>query len=201
VDAKRLIIFVKAPRPGAVKTRLARELGADAACAAYRQMVEQLIARLMGLDRVELRFTPDDAGDQVKAWQRPGWQLVPQGEGDLGQRLQRAFADAFALFPIPVLVIGSDCPTLTQADIELAWDALRENDAVLGPAQDGGYWLIGLREPQPNLFETIAWSTPEVLQQTLQKIEIAGLKAKLLQVRRDIDSAADWSEFLQGKGA
>jgi glycosyltransferase A (GT-A) superfamily protein (DUF2064 family) len=125
VDAKRLIIFVKAPRPGAVKTRLARELGTDAACAAYRQMVEQLVTRLTCLDRVELRFTPDDAGDEVKAWQRSGWQLVPQGEGDLGQRLQRAFADAFALLPGPVIVIGSYCPTLTPADIELAWDALR----------------------------------------------------------------------------
>jgi glycosyltransferase A (GT-A) superfamily protein (DUF2064 family) len=72
---------------------------------------------------------------------------------------------------------------------------------VLGPAQDGGYWLIGLREPQPNLFETVAWSTPEDLQQTLQRIKTAGLKIRLLRVRRDIDSAADWSEFLQGKEA
>ena len=200
VRAELLIIFVKAPRPGTVKTRLAREIGEAAACAAYCRMVNELRLNLARLEPVEIRFTPDDAGSDVAPWLCPGWRLAPQGVGELGARLQAAFSQAFASGSNRVVVIGSDCPTVAASDIELAWNELDGHDVVIGPAQDGGYWLIGLRSSCPRLFEEISWSTPTVLVDTLKQAEAAGLKVKLLRQRSDIDSRADWKEFLREAG-
>ena len=199
--AELLIIFVKAPRPGTVKTRLAREIGEAAACAAYCRMVNDLRSNLARLEPVEIRFTPDDARKEVVQWLRPGWRLAPQGVGELGTRLQAAFAQAFASGSKRVVVIGSDCPTVTASDIELGWNELQEHDMVIGPAQDGGYWLIGLRSARPRLFQEINWSTSTVLVETLKRAEAAGLKVKLMRQRSDIDSPADWKEFLREAGA
>ena len=199
--AELLIIFVKAPRPGTVKTRLAREIGEAAACAAYCRMVNDLRSNLARLEPVEIRFTPDDARKDVVQWLRPGWRLAPQGVGELGTRLQAAFAQAFASGSKRVVVIGSDCPTVTASDIELGWKELQAHDMVIGPAQDGGYWLIGLRSARPRLFQEINWSTSTVLVETLKRAEAAGLKVKLMRQRSDIDSPADWKEFLREAGA
>ena len=199
--AELLIIFVKAPRPGTVKTRLAREIGEAAACAAYCRMVNDLRSNLARLEPVEIRFTPDDARKDVVQWLRPGWRLAPQGVGELGTRLQAAFAQAFASGSKRVVVIGSDCPTVTASDIELGWNELQEHDMVIGPAQDGGYWLIGLRSARPRLFQEINWSTSTVLVETLKRAEAAGLKVKLMRQRSDIDSPTDWKEFLREAGA
>jgi rSAM/selenodomain-associated transferase 1 len=201
VRAELLIIFVKAPRPGTVKTRLAREIGEAAACAAYCRMVNDLRSNLARLEPVEIRFTPDDARKDVVQWLRPGWRLAPQGVGELGTRLQAAFAQAFASGSKRVVVIGSDCPTVTASDIELGWNELQAHDLVIGPAQDGGYWLIGLRSARPRLFQEINWSTSTVLVETLKRAEAAGLKVKLMRQRSDIDSPADWKEFLREAGA
>jgi len=195
--SNHLIIFVKAPRCGTVKTRLARAIGDEAACAAYRRMVEEVVDRLASLASVELRFTPDDAVTEIRQWRRDNWQLRPQGEGDLGQRLERAFAEAFAKGAQRVAVIGSDCPAITPADIELAWSVLGTSDAVLGPSQDGGYWLIGLREPRPTLFQSIDWSTDKVLNQTLRRARARNLKVELLRELSDVDTESDWLEFLE----
>jgi rSAM/selenodomain-associated transferase 1 len=200
VRAELLIIFVKAPRPGTVKTRLAREIGEAAACAAYCRMVNDLRSNLARLEPVEIRFTPDDARKEVVQWLRPGWRLAPQGVGELGTRLQAAFAQAFASGSKRVVVIGSDCPTVTASDIELGWNELQAHDMVIGPAQDGGYWLIGLRSARPRLFQEINWSTSTVLVETLKRAEAAGLKVKLMRQRSDIDSPADWKEFLREAG-
>src|SRR6266513_713657 len=93
--SEKLIVFVKAPRPGAVKTRLAKVIGAPAAAAAYRQLVETLVNQLQGLGGVEVCFSPEDAADEVQHWLKEGWTRSPQGNGDLGQRLQSAFQRAF----------------------------------------------------------------------------------------------------------
>lgn len=200
VRAELLIIFVKAPRPGTVKTRLAREIGEAAACAAYCRMVNDLRSNLARLEPVEIRFTPDDGEADVAQWLCPGWRLAPQGVGELGTRLQAAFSQAFASGSNRVVVIGSDCPTVTASDIELGWDELDQHDVVIGPAQDGGYWLVGLRSSCPRLFQEISWSTPTVLVETLKKAEAAGLKVKIMQQRSDIDSPEDWKEFLREAG-
>ena len=193
--AGKLIIFLKAPRAGSVKTRLARTLGADAACAAYRELVETLLGNLAKLSEVELRFTPDDAESEIRSWLRKGWSARPQSEGDLGCRLRRAFDEAFLAGATNVVIIGSDCPEVCATDIREAWRELRAHDVVIGPAVDGGYWLIGLRQPQPQLFEGISWSSEKVLGETMQRAKAAGLRIQVLRILMDVDTEVDWRAF------
>ena len=187
----RIIIFVKAPRPGFVKTRLAETIGMEAACAAYQELVRTLLDSLAELPHVELRYTPDDAELEVSQWLCEGWTAVPQGEGDLGERMHRAIAEARC----PAILIGSDCPSIKMADITIAHEALAKHDAVLGPAVDGGYWLIGLQVPCPALFDGIKWSRNNVLEETLARSEKAGLSVYLLRKLADVDTAKDWEAF------
>ena len=191
----RLVIFVKAPRAGEVKTRLAQAIGPEAACAAYRQLVELLLKNLATLPDLELRFTPDDALAEIQPWLREGWRARPQGGGDLGERLNRACAEHFAEGCERLVIIGSDCPDVIVRDIEDAWAQLHATDIVLGPATDGGYWLIGLRAPRPALFEGIHWSTDIVLAATLARAKEANLKVALLRELSDVDTAEDWERF------
>ena len=196
----RLIVFLKAPRPGAVKTRLAATLGAAVACAAYRHLVETLLRPLAALENVELCFTPEDAGSEIEPWAQPKWRLTVQGGGDLGSRLDRAFRRAFDEGAKQIVIIGSDCPEVGAADILAAWTALLSHDVVLGPATDGGYWLIGMRAPQPDLFANFPWSTNTVLRETLERCRAAGLETHLLRELSDVDTEADWHRFLAGTG-
>lgn len=193
----QLIIFLKAPRPGAVKTRLAHAIGVVAATAAYRRLTQTLIGQLESLSNVELRFSPDDAQSEIESWQRPGWTARPQGSGDLGNRLLSAFTDAFAGSSQHVVIIGSDCPTVTADDVQAAWHKLIDHDLVIGPATDGGYWLIGLNQSQPVLFQEIAWSTETVLADTLARAEALKLRVHRLRTMADVDTERDWLEFLR----
>ncbi len=200
MNEQKLIVFLKAPRPGFVKTRLSATLGARQACEAYRHLVETLLRQLAVLKNVELCFAPDDAGSEIKPWAQTDWRLAAQGPGDLGRRLDRAFARTFDEGTGRVVVIGSDCPDVSPGDIQAAWTALLSHDVVLGPATDGGYWLIGLRAPQPGLFADVAWSTNGVLDETLERSRAAGLKTLLLRKLTDVDTEADWRRFLARAG-
>lgn len=191
---ERLIIFVKAPRPGLVKTRLG--LGPDGQCAAYRQLVELILEEMRGFVGVEVRFAPADAEHEIRIWVRRGWAALPQAEGDLGARMQGAFAQAFAAGGERVVIIGSDCPFMTAADIRAAWETLKGSDLVLGPAEDGGYWLIGLRKNQPELFRDMAWSSPKVFSETMARAKTLGLKTSLLRTLNDVDTQEDWERFI-----
>jgi rSAM/selenodomain-associated transferase 1 len=179
-----------------VKTRLAASLGAAAATSIYRALVDTLVQHLAHLPSVELRFAPEDAVDEIRPWLQPGWRLQPQSSGDLGERIHNAFVEAFAAGADQVIVIGSDCPDIRAEDLEHAWRAMESCDLVLGPAADGGYWLIGLRQPQWALFEQMAWSTPAVLTETLARARQAGLRVVQLRQLRDIDTEADWNDYL-----
>lgn len=192
------MVFVKAPRPGEVKTRVAQTTGAERACDVYRQLVATLLKSLSPLREVELRFAPDDAAAEIEPWLRPGWVAVPQGEGDLGARLERAFADAFAAGAERVVIVGSDCPDVKTSDVRTAWRELQTHDVAVGPAMDGGYWLIGLRAPQPELFRGIPWSSELVLGRTLERARALGLKIQLLRILSDIDTEADWNAHVRG---
>src|SRR2546426_863205 len=154
---EKLVVFVRAPRIGQVKTRLASAIGKAAALEAYKALVDRLLKNLKSLLNVELRFTPDRADAEFDRWLQRGWHLAPQGEGDLGQRLIRAFEQSFAAGSQRVVVIGSDCPAVAAHDIKSAWRSLLTHDVVLGPARDGGYWLVGFRGPQPWVFVNIPW--------------------------------------------
>ena len=188
----RFIIFAKAPRAGFVKTRLAAVIGNEAACNAYRQLTETVLANLAPLPHAELRFTPDDAENEITPWLNDGWTARSQGEGDLGERMHRAFTESNG----PAIIIGSDCPQVELSDFRTAAKTLQTHDAVIGPATDGGYWLIGLNAPCPALFEEIEWSTGGVLQSTLAKADEAGLSVQLLRELADVDTGADWERFM-----
>jgi uncharacterized protein len=195
-NARLLIVFVKAPRMGSVKTRLAASIGPKAACEAYQQMVGALSTRICSLRNVQLRVSPNGAESEVQPWQQPGWATAAQGEGDLGARLTTAFADAFRAGAQRVAIIGSDCPYVTIDDIEQAWANLSEHDVVLGPARDGGYWLVGLRQLQAELFREIPWGTADVLRQTVDRARGLNLGVHVLRELSDIDTAEDWREYL-----
>ena len=180
-----------------MKTRLAAKIGASAACDAYQKLVRAVLNRIDSIRDVELRYSPDDAESEVHPWLRRSWTLSPQGSGDLGERLTRAFADLFANGAKRVVIIGSDCPWLSADDIGQACHDLETHDLVLGPAKDGGYWLVGLREPKPELFSGISWSTETVLEQTLEHARVRGLRFRLLRELRDVDTLGDWYAFLR----
>ena len=192
----KLIVFVKAPRPGAVKTRLAKAIGAPAARSAYRQLVEMLLNHLQGLGGVEVCFSPDDAAGEVQHWLKEGWCSSPQSDGNLGKRLHSAFQRAFQAGAKHVAIVGSDCPAVKVQDIREAWGCLQTHDVVLGPATDGGYWLIGLRQLQPDLFRGIHWSSESVFAETIQRVQHAGLTVQLLHELADVDTDRDWRAFL-----
>ena len=197
MSKERLIIFLRAPRSGSVKTRIAQTAGKDRASQIYRELVENVLEGVRTLSGVELRFTPDDAQAEIQAWLREKWSAQPQGSGDLGERMQRAFDEAFASGAERVVVIGSDAPEVRAADVRTAWRELKSHDLVVGPAIDGGYWLIGLRAPQPEIFREISWSSDQVLGQTLTRAKSLGLQIQLLRILGDIDTEEDWNAHVR----
>lgn len=198
---QKLIVFLKAPRVGEVKSRLAKTMGAQAAADAYRKLLEIVLRNIASLAEVELRFAPDNARAECDALRiNPNWTLRAQGAGDLGERLHRAFVESFAEGTSRIVIIGSDCPYVQTSDIESAWESLHSHDVVLGPAEDGGYWLIGLRASEEKLFQEINWSSATVLCETLQRANTLGRSVHLLRRLSDIDTEADWNRFLESSG-
>jgi rSAM/selenodomain-associated transferase 1 len=187
----RVLLFLKAPRPGTVKTRLAADLGNDAATAVYRRLTERQIAAVhaAGLP-LELHFAPADAEPELRAWLGDtAGHFIPQCAGDLGARLAHATALAFADGAARVALIGTDCPALDAARLQSAFNALTTApaDAVFGPARDGGYYLLALSAPHLDLFSDIPWSTADTLRVSLALAETSALRTALLPEEDDID--------------
>lgn len=189
------MIFAKAPTPGRVKTRLIPALGEQAAAALHGRLAARTLATAAaaGLGQVELWCTPG-TGDAffLDCAKRHGAGLRAQGEGDLGARMARALDSALAEGS-PGLLIGSDCPALTPEYLRLAARALDEgNDAVIGPAEDGGYVLIGLaRSPATPLFEGIAWGSATVMQETRARLAGLNWRWRELATLWDVDRPED----------
>lgn len=197
----KLIVFARAPRLGQVKTRMAATMGEAAACEAYREMLRGLFENLAKVKGAEAAVAPADAEGELREFVPSGWRVRPQAEGPLEARLVEAFRNAFAEGAQRVAIIGSDCPEITGTHIRGAFKALREADAVFGPATDGGYWLAGLKAPRAELFEGIPWSTPEVLGSTLARAKSLGLKIDLLEILADIDTEQDWRDYQRRRKA
>ena len=191
------VLFVKAPREGTVKTRLAANVGPAKACTIYQSLVEIACRALAPFDHVEIRFTPDESGDEIQHWLRKNWQAKPQGEGNLGEKLQRAFTEGFQNGFDKVVIIGSDCPANTTQDISDAFTALDGTQIVFGPATDGGYWLIGLNQNYPALFDNVRWSTEQTLSDTISNVKKLDLKTSQLRLHSDIDTIEDWENWNQ----
>ena len=187
-----LLVFARAPRPGEVKTRLARTLGDERAAALYRRMGRLVIDGVARAPAtVTVCFTPDGAGQELREWLGPeAARYWPQGSGDLGERMSRMFDRALDASSRAV-VIGTDAPAVDEHTIRRALQALDSADVVLGPSRDGGYYLLGLRRPRPELFTDIRWSTGSVMLETVDRATDAGLVVTFLEVESDIDTAAD----------
>jgi len=193
VSDRTLVVFVKEPRPGAVKTRLAAAVGSQVAADFYRTLVETVLQATTPVPGEYERlvfFDPPEARRALREW-LPGVSLRAQGAGELGERLADAFARAFGRGATRVAIVGSDAPGVTRDTVLRALGALDEADVVLGPAEDGGYYLIALRAPRPELVRGIDWSTPAVMRQTLERATAARLVVRQLEPLRDVDTLAD----------
>jgi len=183
-----LVIFVKEPKLGQVKTRLARDIGAVAATHFYRRTMERVVRRLARDPRWQtwLAIMPDKAVSARRRWPA-GLKRLRQGPGDLGQRMGRAFR---TLPPGPAVIVGSDIPDIEPRHIARAFRALGSADAVFGPAEDGGYWLVGSRRrPRvPDLFADVRWSSGHALADTLRNL--AGASVAFLETLDDVDDGA-----------
>jgi rSAM/selenodomain-associated transferase 1 len=195
-----VLVFTKAPQPGVSKTRLIPALGADEAAAAH----EMLALRTLDMTR-DLGVAGED--HQVSLWgaaPHPALDLwsdqfaLPlhlQAAGDLGQKMLHGFASALDAGADQAVLIGSDCPAMTAEYIRQACAALRASDLVLGPAEDGGYVLIGCKQVYAELFANIPWGSDKVLARTLEQAEQLELSVTLLATLWDVDRPEDWARF------
>ena len=186
-----VVMFVREPEPGAVKTRLTPALGAAGAAALYRAFTEDLCAALSRRFRLALACSPGTESPHfARLRRRYGLLLLAQGTGDLGARMERVAAVALTRASRVVLV-GSDAPTLPAARVEEALRWLRRRHVALGPSLDGGYYLLGLRAPLPEIFTHIPWGSERVLTRTLARLRTEGVSYHLLPCGYDIDTPAD----------
>jgi uncharacterized protein len=180
--------MAKYPEPGRVKTRLAAALGDERACALYRAFILDLADRLAALP-YEVIWSYDPAPASFAALV-PRARCVPQAGGDLGARMEHAMAAAFAEHAAPVVVLGADVPHVPVSSIEAA-AAVEPGRVVLGPAEDGGYYLIALARPAPELFAGVPWGGPGVLDATRARAGHLGLATDLLAPTFDVDESVD----------
>lgn len=186
-----MIVFVKNARLGHAKTRLARSVGDRKALEIYQRLCRYTrdVAKEVDAER-EVSFSEHVEKDCI--WQGEEFEHTVQQGKDLGARMNHAFAKAFGKGAERIVLIGSDCAELTAEIIVRSFEVLEQHDVVLGPAADGGYYLIGLSRPAPALFKGIAWSTGEVLSETLQIAEGHKLGVCLLEKLNDVDEIEDW---------
>lgn len=184
-----LIIFVKYPQPGKVKTRLGATIGMELAAEFYRVFVEQTfqLAKRCSFDAIFVAFEPAERETEILAMIPAGLKCFPQKGAHLGQRLEHAFTSAFSNGAAHVIAIGSDSPTLPAQHVAEARAKLRTHDLVLGPAEDGGYYLIGLNQVQSPLFQDIPWSSDSVLESTVAAANRLELSCFLLEKWYDVD--------------
>jgi uncharacterized protein len=182
-------LFLKSAVPGQVKTRLLPALGAEGACSLYRRLREHVLALFAGERAAALQlWVLPEADDELAAWSRRfNWRVACQQGNDLGERMAHAVSCGLSRAD-RVVLLGSDCPGLCAEDLEAA--ACGEGP-VLGPAADGGYWLLALDAPCPPLFDGLPWGSDEVAELTRQRLAAAKLRWRELAVRADIDRPHD----------
>ncbi|MGO9569654.1 MAG: TIGR04283 family arsenosugar biosynthesis glycosyltransferase [Desulfomonilaceae bacterium] len=198
-SGEKIIIFTRYPEPGKTKTRLIPVLGAEGAADLQRRMAEHVLAQAQDLaaSREIALEVCYEGGDEalLSGWLGSGFSYCKQHTGNLGTRMHEAFKEAFLKGSERVLIVGTDCPGLTDNLLETAFEDLREHDVVLGPARDGGYYLIGLKRLSPSLFHDIQWGAHEVLGRTLDIARRNGLSWKLVELMDDIDRPEDLEEW------
>jgi len=189
IDMRVLGVFAKYWAAGQVKTRLAKQIGCQAAAAFYREMLGTTLRRLehAPADRRIVVYWPPESQSAFQSL-APAWKLTVQDNGDLGQRLSSYFQGQFEAGGTTVMALGSDCPHVPLDTIRQAWEHLQATPILWGPADDGGYYLVGLRKELPHLFHSIPWSSQQVLDTSRQRVQELGLVDQLLPPLSDIDN-------------
>lgn len=196
---KHVVIFARRPQLGRVKTRLAVDIGPVETLRFYRSTLKMVARRLSGHAgwTTWIGVTPDDTLGRARLYPPGVWRL-PQGGGDLGERMAKCLT---RFGQHPVLIVGSDIPDINQRHVAAAFDKLRRNALVFGPSDDGGYWLVGVAHGARvgNLFADVRWSTEHALADTLANVR-PGVRVATLETLADIDDGAAYRVWRQGKG-
>ncbi len=190
-----LVIVAKAPIPGMVKTRFYSDLTPEAATDLYCCFLQDKIIEMGSLKGIDLAiaYTPDDSEAYFTAFSSYGFSLFPQKGNDLGERLNNIFVKKSVEGYDVITVVDSDSPDLPKSIVQESFEWLTSGwtEAVFGPCSDGGYYLVGLRKPHPELFRDIPWSTATVMQKTLETAKKNSIKTKLLRYWNDLDTFED----------
>jgi uncharacterized protein len=201
-----LIIFSRYPEAGKTKTRMIPALGTEGAAELQRQMTEHTLATAIALrSSRKVAIAIHFAGGELslmQEWLGADLNYMPQVAGDLGKKMQSAFDLAFAAGNQRIVIIGTDCPDLDQTILTKAFNSLQHHDLVLGVAEDGGYYLIGLNRQIPELFQQIAWGTEQVLNQTSKIAQQLNLQVDYLTTLADVDRPQDlkiWQKYSRTK--
>jgi uncharacterized protein len=191
LTSQLLIIFIRNLQPGKVKTRLAADVGHEAAMEIYKFLLQHTheISKNLPCDKVVYY---SEKLQQNDIWEEGDFQKKVQQGKDLGERMQQSFEEAFSSGYEQVVIIGSDIYELTSEEIEQAFSSLKNNDFVLGPAKDGGYYLLGMTKPKPELFQNKSWSTSSVLEDSLK--DLNDERVFLLKELNDVDTFEDIRE-------
>lgn len=196
VVERQLIIFIKNPELGTAKTRLAKTIGDEKALEVY-QMLLAHTRQVTSATATNRKVYYSKFADETDAWVRPTFDKGVQITGSLGEKMEHAFAENFKAGKEAIVIIGSDCIALRPHHLEAAFTALETKDFVIGPAEDGGYYLLGMRTLLPSLFHNMEWSTDQVLPETIRRIEDTNGSYQLLETLSDIDHEEDLVDELR----
>ncbi|TDQ19217.1 hypothetical protein DFQ04_1036 [Algoriphagus boseongensis] len=191
-----IIVFQKNFTLGKVKTRLADTMGSEKAFEIYQELVDLTYQSIYSLDAQVFLFFSDYVPEDFT---QSDWILKVQSGKDLGERMENALNSVFDLGFPKALIIGTDCPYLNSTIYLEAFEKLNSFDLVIGPAEDGGYYLLGLKKNVPNIFRNMEWSTPKVFIETVSRANSEGLSYQFLPRLSDIDTEEDWNQFLKSK--
>ncbi|MDH3243327.1 MAG: TIGR04282 family arsenosugar biosynthesis glycosyltransferase [Saprospiraceae bacterium] len=191
-----VIVFLRKRELGKVKTRLAATIGPKRALAIYHYLIKHTLVVVDKLNAAKILYFYPEIEQYPN---HPDYNCYLQKGQDLGNRLINAIDDCHLLYQ-KIVVIGTDCPYLEKTDLEHAFQMLDKNDIVIGPSEDGGYYLIGLKKPHPHLFLDIDWSTDRVFDQTLKAAKTKNLVVGLLRTLSDVDYEKDWVRYCESTG-
>lgn len=193
LSSTALVIFVRNPILGQVKTRLAKDIGDERALAIYLQLLEHTLKITRSLSFRKFIYYADEVSD-YDLWSVPGYTKRMQSGTNLGERMLNSFKELFEQGFTRIVIIGSDCLQLQTENLQEAVTLLESNTAVIGPASDGGYYLLGLTKLYPELFVNKPWSTDQVLTKTIDDFNNQGISYALLEELSDIDDITDLEE-------
>lgn len=194
MEKSALIIFQKNAILGKVKTRLSVDVGDEAAMAIYQELVRHTHGVCKNVDTHKFLFFSDFIPDDISEY-RQDYQFEVQAGKDLGLRMEDAFGRIFSKGYEKIVILGTDCGELESRILEEAFDLLENQEVVIGPARDGGYYLLGMKKLIGDLFSEIAWSTEKVLFQTMEKLENNSISYELLEILSDVDRIEDWKKL------